>query len=152
MSRRGRNEAPVGKGIDAAAIQKVGAAGGPFITVHEINENAWKAFYASPEGKARLNRMKDLNQLKMARYQGIANGTAKYVSGASQRDSEVYKTWKRTRFADDGSILSRGGNDIVATEQRLAAARQAAAARRAQQLGNPLGEALAEVRGINIQQ
>ncbi|HXU95456.1 MAG TPA: hypothetical protein VFP45_03370 [Candidatus Nitrosotalea sp.] len=107
MSSRGRKEAPVGKGIDARTMQVLRARGAPSITVHEINENAWKAFYASPEGKARLRRMQDLNNLKRQRYEAIARGT-RYVSGTSQTDADVQKTWKRTVFDQNGNVRSRG--------------------------------------------
>lgn len=120
MSSRGRKEAPVGKGIDARTMQILRSRNAPSITVHEINENAWKAFYASPEGKARLRRMKDLNNLKRARYEAIAAGSG-YTSGTTQTNSDVYHVWKRTTFDENGNVTKRGVASRGPAEQAGAA-------------------------------
>jgi len=102
MPKAKRVLAPIGKGIDRATYQSQLAAGNS-ITVHEINENAWKAFYASPEGKARMRRLMDKNQLLSDRYQDIANG--KGLQGITKAD--MIKKWKRTVFNDDGTVKTR---------------------------------------------
>lgn len=103
MPKAKRVLAPIGKGIDKATYNKQLAAGNS-ITVHEINEDAWKAFYSSPAGKARMRRLMDKNELLSNRYQDIVNG--KGLQGVTK--SDIMKEWKRTVFNDDGTVKQRG--------------------------------------------
>ena len=101
MSRKGRGEALVGKGVDKKTLNVIKSEGTFNMTVHKINKDAWKAFYASEEGKRRLRMMKELNSLKLLRYQTIVAG-----NGMGTTDKEIYETWRNAKFNPNGTLAA----------------------------------------------
>lgn len=89
---------PVGKGISKAALVK--ATDKDYIMVFQINDAAWKAFYQSPEGKARLRKMQHLANLKYDRYASISIGGGL----PDETDAQVYQKWKSTIYNTDGTV------------------------------------------------
>lgn len=78
----------VGRGVSKDAFEK--SKSKDFIWTFKINKDAWKAFWQSPDGQARLARIGKLNSLRMTRYKLIADGKG----FPSQTDAEVYSDWK----------------------------------------------------------
>jgi hypothetical protein len=104
MSSKRPYEAPVGKGIDRATMLAQKADGNYNITVHEITSDAWKAFYSTTEGKARLRRMQTQNALLEKYYKDRAAGT-----NPGQTKADVIKFWNNIPFDTDGKVPVRQG-------------------------------------------
>lgn len=88
MAKPRRVPKPVGKGITKKALDN--QTDKDFIQVFQITEDAWKAFYQTPAGQKRLNRMKSLNELRKIRYQSIINGGGL----PAQTDAQLYSKWR----------------------------------------------------------
>jgi hypothetical protein len=101
MSKRKNYEAPVGKGIDRATMLAQKELGVTNITVHQVTPNAWGAFYASDEGKARLNRMRTQNQMYIDYYKEKAAGKA-----IGETKADVRKAWEGTGFDKSGKVIA----------------------------------------------
>lgn len=103
MPKAKRVKAHVGKGVNKETMRAVKASGAPKLITFQITDDAWAAFYASKEGKARLRRMQTLNTLMTNRYQGIVNG-----QGLALKKSDVRNRWKSINFNGDGFVVPRG--------------------------------------------
>lgn len=101
MPKAKKKEAPVGKGVNKSALIASKADGVYTFKTYKINENAWKAFYASDEGKRRLNIMRELNDRKRKRYQAISEGKNAWLDGT---DKAVYETWRNLPFNAAGKL------------------------------------------------
>lgn len=106
MAKKKRVEAPVGKGINKAALNASKNDGVYGFKTYKINENAWKAFYASEEGKVRLRIMRTLNDGKQKRYAAIAAGQSPWVGGT---DKEIYEKWRNLPFDATGKLIQVQG-------------------------------------------
>lgn len=88
--------------------QALASTRGTKLNVYEINKATWDNFYKTPEGKARLRRMKALNDMKMARYRDLMNGAFL----ARVTDKELRANWNSNQndYAEqilDGSFNPR---------------------------------------------
>lgn len=92
-----KKEALVGKGVKQANINSKGDD----FTIFQINKNAWKAFYASDEGKARLKKMNEINKAKQLRYQKLS--LQGYKSGTTQTNRDLEKDWRNNQLKEDGT-------------------------------------------------
>jgi hypothetical protein len=102
MPKAKRVKPHVGKGVNKETMRNVKASDAPKLITFQITDDAWAAFYASPEGKARLRRMQALNNMMINRYQGIVNG-----QGLTVKKSDVRQRWKALPFDQNGNIQQR---------------------------------------------